>query len=44
MTPVPKSGDRLIVNDYHSVSVIPVIAKVPLCTICYMATWRNMGF
>ena len=28
VTPVPKSGDRQIVNDYRPVSVIPVIAKV----------------
>ena len=28
MTPVPKSWDRQIVNDYRPVSVIPVIAEV----------------
>ena len=28
MTPVPKSRDRQIVNDYRPVSVIPIIGKV----------------
>ena len=28
VTPVPKSGDMQILNNYHPVSVIPVIAKV----------------
>ena len=28
MTPVLKCSDRQMVNDYHPVSVIPVIAKV----------------
>ena len=28
MTPVPKSGDRHMVNNYRPISVLPVIAKV----------------
>ena len=28
MTPVPKSGDRHMVNNYRPIPVIPVIAKV----------------
>ena len=30
MTPVPKSGDRQIVNDYRPVSVIPITVMINL--------------
>ena len=41
VTPVPMVRDRQMVNHYHPVSVIPVIASClnPLPTTSYMATW-----